>query len=331
MNLSPKGPLQSMTIKTKTLICLGALLGIAATAQQVGWPLAKLTVHVVDEQGAAVPDAEVKIGFREKLSDRTAWAIGRTDNEGNFTAEGHSDIRLAGSVRKEGYYEAGTGWTIFKESVLGKWQPWDSVAQVVLRPVGEQVALYAKTDWIEIPVIGEPCGYDLKKADWVAPHGKGIDSDLIFTLQRRYASRDDFEVKVKLSFAQLLDGIQETVLPVRFRNCAFKWARKAPEEGYQSTLETHLARAPKAGLTQSASEEQAYYFRVRTKEKDGHMVSAFYGKVRGGLQLAPSNSKTCKVKLTYYFNPNLLDRNLECDTKHNLLEGLNYEQTPREP
>jgi hypothetical protein len=320
-----------MTIKTKTLICLGALLGMAATVPQVSWPLAKLTVHVVDEQGAAVPDAEVKIGFREKLSDRNAWAVGKTDNGGNFTAEGYSDMRLAGSVRKEGYYDAGTGWTIFKESVLQKWQPWGSVAQVVLRPVGEKVALYAKSAWIEIPAIGEPCGYDLKRGDWVAPHGHGIDPDFIFTLQRRYASRDDFDVRVKLGFAQLLDGIQETALPVRFRNCAFRWTRQAPEGGYQSTLETRFARDPKAGTTQSASEEQAYFFRVRTEEKDGRMVSAFYGKVSGGLQLAPSNSKTCKVKLIYYISPNPLDRNLEWDTKHNLLEGLNYEQTPREP
>jgi hypothetical protein len=78
-----------MTMKTKLFICLGALLAVAATVQQVGWPLAKLTVHVVGEQGEPIPGADVTISFREKLSDQNAWAVGKTDNEGNFTAEGH--------------------------------------------------------------------------------------------------------------------------------------------------------------------------------------------------------------------------------------------------
>ena len=65
-----------MTMKTKLFICLGALLAVAA-AQQVGWPLAKLTVRVVGEQGEAIPEANVNIGFREKLSDRDAQAVGK--------------------------------------------------------------------------------------------------------------------------------------------------------------------------------------------------------------------------------------------------------------
>ncbi len=320
-----------MTMKTKIFICLGALLGVAAAVQQVGWPLAKLTVHVVGEQGEPIPGADATITFREKLSDQNAWAVGKTDGEGNFTAEGHSDKRLSGFVRKENYYEGGTGWVIFKDPILGKWQPWDSVAEVVLRPVGKPVALYAETGWIEIPGIEQAYGYDLEKSDWVSPNGSGLHADLIFTLQRRYENRDDFEVKVKLSFPQRLDGIQEAQLPAIGRNSAFKWPRETPEEGYQPILETRFGHDPKAGFTQSASEEQAYFFRVRTVEENGRIVSALYGKIKGGLQLAPSNSKTCKIKLTYYLNPTSLDRNLEWDTKRNLLSGLSFEQTPRDP
>jgi hypothetical protein len=150
-------------------------------------------------------------------------------------------------------------------------------------------------------------------------------------LQRRYENRDDFDVKVKLGFSQSLDGIQETELPVRFHNCAFRWTRQAPGEGYQSTLETHFAHDPKAGFTQNASEEQAYFFRVRTVEQDGRIIKAYYGKIKGGFQLAPSNSKTCKIMLTYYLNPTSFDRNLEWDPKRNLIPGLNWEENPREP
>ncbi len=320
-----------MTMKTKLFICLGALLAVAATVQQVGWPLAKLTVHVVGEQGEPIPGADVTISFREKLSDQNAWAVGKTDNEGNFTAEGHSDKRLSGFVRKAGGYEAGTGWVIFKDPVLGKWQPWNPVVEIVLRPIGEPVPLYTKTGWFEIPAIGEPCGYDLDKGDWVIPHGNGLDSDLIFTLQRRYESRDDFEVAIELRFSNPLDGIQEIELPAIGRNSAFKWPRAAPETGYGRTLAVRFAHNPGVGFEKTASEDQAYFFRVRTKEQNGRIISALYGKIKGGLQLAPSNSKTCKIKLTYYLNPTSLDRNLEWDTKRNLLTGLSHEETPQLP
>jgi hypothetical protein len=304
---------------------------VAAAVQQVGWPLAKLTVHVVGEQGEPIPGADVTISFREKMSDRNAWAVGKTDTEGNFTAEGHSDKRLSGFVRKAGYYEGGTGWVIFKDPALGKWEPWDSVAEVALRPIGKPVALYAKTDWIEIPGVEQAYSYDLVKSDWVAPHGSGLHADVLFTLQRRYENRDDFEVKIRLSFSQRFDGIQEAQLPAIGRNSAFRWLRQAPAEGYQSVMDTRLGHDPKAGFTQSASEEQAYFFRVRTVEENGRIVSALYGKIKGGLQLAPSNSATCKLKLTYYLNPTPLDRNLEWDPKHNLLQGLSHEQAPTTP
>lgn len=111
----------------------------------------------------------------------------------------------------------------------------------------------------------------------------------------------------------------------------FKWQREASETGYQPILTTHFARKPGSGFEKSASEEQNYFFRVRTVERDGRIVSALYGKIKGGLPLAPSNSKTCKIKLTYYLNPTSLDRNLEWDTQRNLLAGPTEVDTPREP
>jgi len=318
-------------MKTKRFICLAALLGVAAVSQQVGWPLAKLTVRVIGEQGEPIPGAKVKIGFREKLSDRDARAIGETDARGEFTAEGYSDMRLLSGASKEGYYASSSPSTVFKQPTLDKWQPWNPVEEIILRPIGEPIPLYVKSGWFEIPVIGEPCGYDLYKGDWVTPHGNGLDSDLIFNLQRRYGSRDDFEVNVELHFSKPLDGIREIELPAIGRNSAFKWPRTAPETGYERTLTTRFAHKPGATFEKTASEDQAYFFRVRTVEQNGRIISALYGKIKGGLQLAPSNSKTCKVRLTYYLNPKSLDRNLEWDPKRNLLQGLSREETPAAP
>lgn len=76
---------------------------------------------------------------------------------------------------------------------------------------------------------------------------------------------------------------------------------------------------------------QNYFFRIRTVEQDGRIISANYGKIKGGLFLAPAHSKTCKVQLAYYLNPTPLDRNMEWNPKRNLFTGLSFEETPRDP
>ena len=78
-----------MTIKTKILICLGALLGVAATINQLELPLAKVTVRVLDEEHNPVSDAKVRFGFRERLeANKDVFVVGQTNREGLFTAEG---------------------------------------------------------------------------------------------------------------------------------------------------------------------------------------------------------------------------------------------------
>jgi hypothetical protein len=317
-------------MKTRLLICFGALLGLAAVVQQAGWPLAKLTVHVVGEQGEAIPGAEVKIGFREELSDRDAWAVGHTDNGGNFAAEGHSDKRLGGSVHKEGYYDSGTGWTIFQDPVLGKWQPWDSVMEVTLRPVGKPVALDAKRVQVEIPVLDQSCGYDLEKGDWIAPYGQGSTPDFIFTAHREFASRDDYEVQVEMSFTHPGDGLLQTKLPAVGKNSKFRWDREAPPDGYTPGIQLKNAVHGNTFIN-TIERSDVFFYRVRTIEVNTRIVAANYGKISGGLRLDGMNSKTCTILFTYYLNLTSLDRNLEWDTKRNLLLGLSFEQTPQDP
>jgi hypothetical protein len=328
-----------MTMKTKIIICLGALLGVAAAVQQVGWPVAKLTVRVIGEQGEPIAGAKAKIGFREKLSDRDERAVGDTDARGEFTAEGHSDRRLLSGASKEGYYDSSSPSTIFKDAVLGKWQPWNPVEEIVLRPIGKPIAMAAKRVQEDIPVLDQPCGYDLEKGDWVAPHGNGVYSDLTFTVRCDYKDRSNFTTEAKVSFAQLLDGFVRMKAPSYARNSAFRWERLAPETGYESPhqisfdsheLPTYVDRK-KSFEDRSKVFEQGYFIRVRTIEENGRIIAANYGKITGDIGIDPRDSKTCLIFFTYYFNPTSLDQNLEWDAKRNLLQGLNREETPTAP
>jgi hypothetical protein len=289
-----------------------------------------VTAHVVDEQGAPVAGAMVKFVFGERHNANAIVRVeGITGNDGQFTGEGYSDGSFGANVIKDGYYPSGISVPVLTDIVNGK--PQTVLGRSILRPIGKPVALHVKGGWFEIPVIGEPCGYDLEKGDWVTPFGRGAIADLVFTLKRRYESRDDFEVSAEVRFSGPLDGIQKVDLPATGRDSVFKWQREAPETGYEPVLTTRFAHSRGSGFENSATVEQNYFFRVRTVERNGQIISALYGKIRGGLQLAPTNSKTSKVKLTYYLNPTSLDRNLEWDTQRNLFTGVSDSDTPRDP
>jgi hypothetical protein len=321
-----------MKSKIVLLLATTAILCFASDEPKWEQPTAKLTVRVVDEQGRPVPAAIVQIGFTEKPSPRDVSVKGTTDSHGEFTAEGHSDMRLFSDASKVGYYDSGCPAAKFTNFVNGKWQPWENTVTTTLRPIVKPVAMYARSfRELEIPVTGKPCGYDLEASDWVSPWGKGKVADFIFTVdERRYSGWRDFDVAVTLTFSNSLDGIQETKFPDIGRHSVFKWPREAPDTGYEPTFKARFTASEK-GYHSTTSEDQAYFFRVRTVEKDGKIVGALYGKISSGISIEPRETKTCKIAFTYYLNPTPLDRNMEFDLKKNLFKNLKDEEQPREP
>jgi len=318
---------RNLSITVGALLCLAA---VDAAGKMGELPKVKVTALVVDETGTPIAGATVRLVFGAPHNANEIVRIeGNTSGEGQFVGQGHSGGSFGAPVRKSGYYDSGLSVPPLNDIVNGK--PQDVVCRSVLRLVGTPVPMYVKTGWFDIPVVSQPCGFDLMKGDWVAPHGDGVIADMVFTVERRHESRQDFEVKMHLGFSNARDGIQETKLPAIGRNSVFKWQREAVAEGYEPILTGRFAHKPGGPYEKTATEDEVYFFRVRTVERDGRIVSANYGKIRGGLELAPSNSATCKIKLTYYLNPTSLDRNLEWDTKRNLLSALGAMDSPREP
>jgi hypothetical protein len=263
---------------------------------------------------------------------------GLTDVQGEFVGEGHCRREIGTSVTKVGYYSGTVSVPTFKEHNEGKWQPWNPICETVLRPIGKPMALFAKTVQLQIPVLDEPCGFDLEAGDWVAPYGKGMKKDFIFTIHEKWNGNYDYDLQGELAFKNPLDGLQETSIPDIGKNSAFRWERLAPENGYELKFQLQNTwYPPKSGKKpvrsfKSQDEWQGYFFRVRTVEQDEKIVSAHYGKIRGGIAVYP-DSKTGKptVVFTYYFNPTPNDRNLEWNTKKNLFSGLTNMESPREP
>ena len=329
-------------IKT-IIICLAALFAVAATnslVNQFESPKAKLTVKVLDEAGNPFPNANVNFVFTDVMTGKSQLIEGKTDTDGLFTGEGNSGRTIGGSIQKEGYYRCGFPFKYFKEidEATHHWQPWNETYTTTLRPIVKPLALYAKKVQANVPVLGQPCGYDLEAGDWVAPYGKGMKKDLIFTIQtKEVKDAGNFDAQGELTFKQPLDGLQETSIPDIGKNSVFRWERQAPENGYQPKFQLQntwwksLHQKPVRSFKFDDKEWEGYFFRVRTVEQDGKIVSAHYGKIRGGIEIEPRDTPTCTIIFTYYFNPTPNDRNLEWDMKKNLFGGLTDMETPREP
>jgi len=286
-------------------------------------PTASITIKAIDEQGAAVENAKVTVGF--VIPNSTGIGIseiqkkGITDKKGEFSASSDSMNSLGFTVDNEGYYQSGGGYEFTSHSkLLNRWEPWNPTIEVVLKKKRNPVPMYVKgTDWIEVPALDKPVGYDLEKGDWVTPYGTGTTNDFIFTFWSDIKAYREYDLKMTLEFSNKLDGIQKFSFNDDDQSY-FKWPFEAPADGYQKELSKEIHKVP--GKTETNIDRSAHYiFRVRTQtDERGNIVSAKYGKVSSEFEMSPEDSKFL-IRFHYYFNPDDT-RNLEEDPKNNLFE-----------
>jgi hypothetical protein len=304
----------------------------SASAGQHIWPLARVNLRVIDETGTPIPDVRTEIAFCSATNHSEGVPVtGLTATNGVFVAQGHSYGTLGSRLKKDGYYLGWGNVPDFKIPKDGRWQPWDATYTTVLRKIENPVPVYA--EWgarISVPEVGKPCGYDLMEGDWVSPWGKGKVPDFVFTMHNTYSNYLNYEVTMELGFSNPLDGIQKTELPKEYGQSEFQWPRLAPETGYQPSWRQEFGIPHKQYRVQDI-EKQKFFFRVRTVERDGKIVSALYGKLWEGFHIGATSPQQCIVRISYYLNPAPLDRNMEFDLQRNLLKKIGQFEEPRRP
>ena len=299
-------------------LCIG-LSAIASNAHAL-FKSAKVTLLVVDEEGRPLEGMDAGVGFEKN----TGWGTdasaqrGLTDENGRFTAAGNCNGHIGYGVRKEGYYRSHYDYD-FKELGTFGWEPWNPELKIVMRKIENPAPMYARHAKIKIPVIGKEVGFDLIKYDWVIPYGSGQNADLIFYLERRFLSRNDYEGKLLIKFQNRHDGI--TKISENFSNGSqFKLPRYANEGGFQAMIDMETSQNPNGKWVEGYRQNDSYVFRVRSEVKDGKLIKAMYGKIRGPIKFEPRIDPT-EVYFTYYLNPDYT-RNLEFDPKRNLFGNL---------
>src|SRR6266540_527839 len=153
------------------------------------------------------------------------------------------------------------------------------------------------------------------KYDWVPPYGKGKCSDFIFLITNQYTSGNRFRSKLKISFTNKYNGIQE--VENKYMYSIYKLPRYAPSSGYLNSIVLE-----RSNYDLGYNSNKNYIFRVRSVEKSGILLHAMYGKIYGDILFSPGERKTASISLDYYLNPDYTN-NLEFDPGRNLGTGAN--------
>jgi len=232
-------------------------------------------------------------------------------------------------VHKEGYYgsfcRGYSGTSVFTgiSGLLGfrRWQPWNPTLTVVLKKIKNPIPLYKRvfgtenTDQPEhrLPKANEYVGFDLIESDWVAPYGRGVQSDFLFKIEKEDKSLFDYKDTLTLKFQNKGDGIQSYYTPAD-NTSQLRMPYQAPKDDYKEKLEIKMIHVPGKIYKSLYRDDQNYFFRVRTElDEEGHVKSALYGKIEGnikflrGIILIP----TAEIEFTYVINPVPNDTNLE--------------------
>jgi hypothetical protein len=272
-----------------------------AVDAETGLPVTNAMVHVTFiERGDPWGNGTGKEDRQEKPTDKFGCAI----FEGLSCGPGGG-----GSIDADGYYQStqGTNYT-HKNIALNRWEPWNPTIEVKMRPKKNPVPMvYKKIFRIKPPVVEQPVGFDLVRADWVAPHGSGIQSDFIFTVTLSEVPKRG--AKYTLGFSSKTDGIQEYLPPDEYASSSFKWPYEAPLDGYKSSLSRFAYyQFPNPELPGSDLKSPInYMFRVRSRKLDNGVISGSYGFIQGEIKIEKENA----LCFEYWFNPVPNERSLE--------------------
>ena len=307
------------------LLMAGSSYLASAQVEVPNAPLWKITLHIINEDRSPISNATAFVDYyipatppEKEAGDK--WTS-LTDSNGLFTATVHAGKHIGYGAEKSGYYPTANLEYTFLNQVANKWQPWNPTVDIVLKQVIKPISMYAKRINKQPPANAKPVGYDLMVGDWVAPYGKGENTDIIFTKVYNKKSLQDYDYELTISFPKAGDGIQGFTVPVSENGSKLRSPHEVPIDGYRSQLIRQNISHPGQAIVYDYKESRNYFFRVRTVlDEKGKVKSALYGKIYGDF-----------MRFSYYLNPTPNDRNVEFDPKQNLMKKLTPLEAVTEP
>ncbi len=278
---------------------------------------AKVVFQILDDEGRAVKDAHVGMGYDESSQDSNL-----TDEKGMCSLEVKTIGEIYYGVKKDGYYTSHGQIKFYNRKDWGKcvkddkWQPYGATQTVILKPKKKPIPMtsywYETSPETLTQPITSPIGFDLQVGDLVKPYGKGVVSDFLFSQEvkdgRNFATmtfpnpQDGGYIKEKDEFSAFVSDYQAATNNVYLSEFVFD--RKS--EGLKIFFDTTLTK------------KQYLVLRTRTKVNEkGEVIEAYYSKLYGSASFThPSCPVYLRLQAFVNLTPN--DTNLEFDPKKNL-------------
>lgn len=283
-------------------------------------PEAEIAAHIIDEEGRPIQGAEVGAWFPQ-IYGAGASAKGlsvrkTTDDMGNANLRETTSGSVGFGVKKNGYYKSVSKMIDFM-GMQARGEELKVERTLIMKEIKNPVPLYARQlRHVKIPDLNAPFGFDLEVGDWVAPHGEGKTTDMIFKISGTHESYREYDLTLEVSFPNEGDGLIEFAGAYEVGS-ALRSDHLAPESGYKPTLVLRKKALYEQKSSQWLNDSKPgsnYYLRTRTRlDENGNVVRANYGKIYGNFDFLDFINAEA-----YYFNPTVNDRNLEFDTKRNL-------------
>lgn len=292
----------------------------------------RLRVIVSDEQGNPIDKSQVVCCFSKPVDNKDPWK-GQTsdkvhvvtDHDGKCNAKGTSMHEMTVVSRKEGYYESReTLYNLKFNSEKRQWLPYEREVKLVLRKIVNPIPMYAWNMFrMDYPVgTNEWAGYDMLRAEWMPPHGKGETEDVRFHVLRAADAYDRTQPALVMTvrFMGEKNGVCGIDDKAVFCQSRLKLPYGASREGYsekefrfEKRLGVHEFRTTTNTGTTNC------FFRIRSKtDRDGNFVEGLYGKIAGPVGVA--GGRGIRIDMVYYVNPTPNDLNMEFDPKRNLIQ-----------
>jgi hypothetical protein len=249
---------------------------------------------------------------------------GITDCNGCWSMEGKTHDRPAASAQKKGYYDSVVRFVFDKwKTKPWRWNPYEQKATIILRKINNPIPMYA---WnmrrMDYPVgTNTWVGYDMLRAEWMPPHGKGEIEDVRFHVwsSKGYERGKPSDI-MTVRFMGVNNGVCGISEGSVFYQSWLKLPYDAQPEGYEEKEFIVKTFIDIEGVSRPETNTGTTncFFRIRSKtDKDGKFIEGLYGKIRGPLGV--EGGRGIRVAMIYYVNPTQNDLNMEFDPKKNLI------------
>ena len=308
---------------------------------------ARFYVQVLDvETGMPVKDALVRGTFESRYPrwvNATEFSdfSTKTGVDGRLFFSGETNCGEAGFRIDKSEFHYGAHWIDVPYEKKRKlpftwWQPDNIVVTVLLQRIERPISLFVKQlfyrgyDSVSSNYFDIGKGkmqFDLIKGSFLSPIGKGEYADICFTRLERedLGIGTNFNGRTSLAYrdGMMVEFLGEGngLVEISSKKTDGIKIRTAPLDGYKADYLVAKGKDKTVNYFTSSNPDRNFAFRIRTKkDKNGKIVSAYYGKIYGDIDFKKFTSKVpvATPSFMYYLNPKPLDRNLEWDMKTNL-------------